>query len=426
MTRIPRHVDLSAISAPPPPTLESSGPAPAKQGTIPLAALGAGAWQAVEAQQATIPPLLLELDARVGLEPRLFELARGNLGLRPVERETMKAELERLDRSQLLALQKLLLGALNIAPKLRGPPSVESILGLLSTGGAASGVAEGAVITGVMAGHLGGPRLGQLFSVVDPSIGSIRFNHPEDATRLLASFQAQGTHLVALRHGKSAANAHADTGSPMLSGQSEAKLTEEGIAQAKKAAEEMLTTLGGDAWLIAASQDPSKLPLIFSSPLSRADDTAAAFVEAARARATSLAEQGAISPALLPKLIEGLYIRPDFRLLEMDYGAFEYKTLDMLKEALPNLRQSWDGFTGLGLNFADRFPGGESRLDVLDRVRAFLEEVSARHPGRTILTYCHLETVAMMKLLMGDVSLADQQIKADAKGIKNATPYTLA
>jgi broad specificity phosphatase PhoE len=338
----------------------------------------------------------------------------------------MEAELNRLNRGQLLALQKLLLGAIDLAPKLRGPPTVESLLGLLSTARQGPGLGEGAVNTGVLAGHLEAPRLGQLFSVVDPSIGSIRFRHPQDATQLLAGFQAHDTHLVALRHGKSAANAHADTGSPMLSGQSEAKLTEEGKLQAEKAAQEMIATLGGDAWLIAAAQDPSKLPVIYASTLSRADDTAAAFVEAARERAQALAVQGAIEPMLLSRLLEGLYIRPDFRLLEMDYGKFEYKTLDALQEALPHLRHTWEGFTGLGLNFADRFPGGESRLDVMDRVRAFLQEVSARHPGRTILTYCHLETVAMMKLLMGEVPLVDGQIKADAKGIKNATPYVLA
>lgn len=425
MTRIPRRTELTQVQGPQPPAIERAPESTADSPVLTLPALEPGAWVAAEARGLAIPSALDRLDALIGLEPRISELTRGNVGLRPVEREWMREALASLDRSQLLVLQKLLLGAIGAVPKLRGPPSIESVLALMSTSREHSGVAEGVVLTGVLAGHLDPLRLGLLFSIVDPSVGSVRFRDKEDAARLRASFEAHGTHLISVRHGKSAANAHADTGSPMLSGQSEAKLTEEGRSQAEKAAAETIAALGGDAWLIAAAKDPSKLPVVYASTLSRADDTAAAFVEAARARARSLAESGAIEAKRLPNILDGLYIRPDFRLLEMDYGAFEYKTLDMLKEALPNLRQSWDGFTGLGLNFADRFPGGESRLDVLDRVRAFLEEVAVRHAGRTLLTYCHLETLAMMKLLMGDVSTENGQIKVDAKGIKNATPYAL-
>ncbi|MCC7380944.1 MAG: histidine phosphatase family protein [Deltaproteobacteria bacterium] len=426
MTRIPRRTELTQVHGPQPRAIERVAPSTANEPGITLPALEPGAWVAAEARGLVIPTALDRLDARIGLHPRISELARGNVGLRAVEREWMREELASLDRSQLLALQKLLLGAIGAVPKLRGPPSIESVLALMSTSREHRGVAEGAVLTGVLAGRVDPLRLGLLFSVVDPSVGSVRFRREDDVVRLKASFEAHGTHLISVRHGKSAANAHADTGSPMLSGQSEAKLTDEGKLQAEKAAAETIAALGGDAWLIAAAKDPSQLPVVYASTLSRADDTAAAFVEAARARARALAESGAIDAKLLPSILDGLYIRPDFRLLEMDYGAFEYKTLDMLTEALPNLRQSWDGFTGLGLNFTDRFPGGESRLDVLDRVRTFLEEVAVRHAGRTVLTYCHLETLAMAKLLMGDVTTENGQIKVDAKGIKNATPYSLA
>ncbi len=96
------------------------------------------------------------------------------------------------------------------------------------------------------------------------------------------------------------------------------------------------------------------LDLIFSSPLSRAYETA--------------------TIATKDKNIE---IIKDDRLMEMNYGDFEgqdHNNLDV---------------TTKKKMFAYRYPNGESYLDVAKRVYSFLDEIKAKYSDKDILVVSH-------------------------------------
>ena len=94
--------------------------------------------------------------------------------------------------------------------------------------------------------------------------------------------------------------------------------------------------------------------LIISSPLLRARETAQA-----------------VSDRL------GIPVVIDERLIEQDFGAFEGQ-YHKVPDYLENKRQ-----------FAFRYPGGESAMDVAHRVYGFLEDLKIRYPQGKILLVCH-------------------------------------
>ena len=73
----------------------------------------------------------------------------------------------------------------------------------------------------------------------------------------------------------------------------------------------------------------------------------------------------------------GLPVNTDPRLIEQDYGIFE------------GAYRKDPGFLHCKRNFATRYPGGESMLDLAHRVYAFLDELKESHPDRTVLLVCH-------------------------------------
>ena len=79
----------------------------------------------------------------------------------------------------------------------------------------------------------------------------------------------------------------------------------------------------------------------------------------------------------------------------------------------------------LGIDFVHRFPGGESRCDVLLRVDSFLDHVATHHPGRTVLIFAHMRTIAMAQQDLGQMPLEDGKMREVTRHIRNATPIVL-
>ena len=73
----------------------------------------------------------------------------------------------------------------------------------------------------------------------------------------------------------------------------------------------------------------------------------------------------------------GVSIEIDDRLIEQDYGIYE------------GVDRKDEGFLGNKRNFAFRYPGGESMMQVAYRTYGLLEELKERYCGRNVLIVCH-------------------------------------
>ena len=140
--------------------------------------------------------------------------------------------------------------------------------------------------------------------------------------------------LFAARHGQTQWNVE-----NRICGTTDLPLTEEGWHQARALAEKA---------------EGFGLDLIVCSPMLRARQTASAVAERLN-----------------------VPIIADARLTEQDYGIFEGMDRKT-PEFLENKRQ-----------FAVRYPGGESMMDVAHRVYGLLEDVKRQHGDKTVLLVCH-------------------------------------
>ncbi len=140
--------------------------------------------------------------------------------------------------------------------------------------------------------------------------------------------------VYAARHGQTQWNAE-----DKICGSTDLPLNEKGFAQAKKLAE------------IAAGYG---IDLIVSSPLLRARQTAAAIAEAC-----------------------GALVVIEERLREQDFGSFEGKSR---KDPQYQFNR---------LQFAGKYPGGESTMQVAARVYGVLDELKEKYGNRTVLLVCH-------------------------------------
>lgn len=88
----------------------------------------------------------------------------------------------------------------------------------------------------------------------------------------------------------------------------------------------------------------------------------------------------------------GLEIRTDDRLIEQHYGIFE--GVDRLDPGfLANKRQ-----------FAYRYPGGESMMDVAYRVYSLLDELKEKYPEKTVLLVCHGGVCRLIRTYFEDMT----------------------
>lgn len=82
------------------------------------------------------------------------------------------------------------------------------------------------------------------------------------------------------------------------------------------------------------------------------------------------------------EILYGAPVPTDERLTEMDWAAWEGRTLDDLRAEIGNLMTAWEA---RGLDF--RAPGGESPRDVQARLRPFLAERARAE--RPTVAVCH-------------------------------------
>ena len=113
-----------------------------------------------------------------------------------------------------------------------------------------------------------------------------------------------------------------------------------------------------------------------------------------------------------------LPVQRDERLKEICFGDFEGRPVDELMKQHAQF--------GNGKNFIYQFPGGESAVDVMERLQSFFEDVKERHSHQPVLIYCHLMPVALSKLLLGDgYTNPEGQLQVKRSEFPNAVPQQL-
>ena len=154
--------------------------------------------------------------------------------------------------------------------------------------------------------------------------------------------------LYVTRHGETPMNA-----AHRVCGRTNIDLTEKGVAQAIAAGE----SLKGKG-----------IRRIIASPMLRAQHTA----------------------RLIADVIDVHDIETDDRLIEQDYGIYE------------NTDWGGEAFNANKRQFAVRYPGGESMLDLAGRLYPLLDELKAQS-GETTLLVCHGGICRMIRTYFLDV-----------------------
>lgn len=256
------------------------------------------------------------------------------------------------------------------------------------------------------------------FAPVEDCDGSLSYQGPNLLCKRLAFANVQ---ILAVRHGQAESNAQSEAlGQPLLYGQSESPLTEKGRQQARECASKLYEQLGGSAWLSQALEDPSKLPVLASSDVSRAQDTASILKAGLADEAEKL--RGAEGRQIVE---EQLILLSDARLRETNFGRFETRPMAELQNAYPDFVSHWRPSEGMGTDFRHRFPGGESRADVMKRVGNFFDGCCLRFPGRTVIMVSHGETLLSTRALLGKAPVQEGKVAAETGAIPNAVPFWL-
>ena len=150
------------------------------------------------------------------------------------------------------------------------------------------------------------------------------------------------TRIIAVRHGETSWNADA-----RIQGQLDIGLNETGRWQAQRVGQ-------------ALAEEP--ITAVYSSDLERAQATAQPISE-----------------------VKGVPVIPHEGLRERSFGMFEGKTFDEIHEAWPEHANNW----------RKRIPeweppeGGESLIQLRERVTRTLEQLASRHPGEQIVVVAH-------------------------------------
>jgi len=150
------------------------------------------------------------------------------------------------------------------------------------------------------------------------------------------------TRIIAIRHGETSWNADA-----RIQGQLDIGLNETGRWQARR---------------VGKALAEESITAVYSSDLERAQATAQPISD-----------------------VKGVPVIPHEGLRERSFGMFEGKTFDEIHQAWPEHAQNW----------RKRIPewqppdGGESLLQLRERVTRTLEQLAARHPGEQIVVVAH-------------------------------------
>jgi probable phosphoglycerate mutase len=157
------------------------------------------------------------------------------------------------------------------------------------------------------------------------------------------------TRMLLVRHGRTALSGL------RYSGRGDPELDEAGRAQARALAAR-LAPLGPEH------------PVVVSSPL-------------ARTTATAIAIAAAV----------GAEVRTDDGLLETDFGDWEGRTFDEVKQRWKAERKAWRTDTSVAP------PGGGESVDaVARRVRAARDRLLAAYPGRTVVVVSHVTPIKLL------------------------------
>lgn len=159
-------------------------------------------------------------------------------------------------------------------------------------------------------------------------------------------------HLYVARHGQTQWNLE-----NRVCGRTDLPLTEDGWKQ---------------AWLLAERTKDLKLDVIISSPMLRARQTAEPAAD-----------------------IHGLEILVDDRLIEQDYGIYE------------GVSRFDEGFLANKRQFAFRYPGGESMMDVAHRVYGLLDDLQQNYAAKNVLLVCHGGVCRVIRTYFEDMTNED-------------------
>jgi probable phosphoglycerate mutase len=175
------------------------------------------------------------------------------------------------------------------------------------------------------------------------------------------------TTFVLLRHGETAL-----TGEQRFSGSggSDPALSELGRGQAARAAQALTAGPAGPAVGLPAG---ASVQAVISSPLARCRETAAA--AASRLGVDVTVEEG---------------------LRETDFGAWDGLTFAEVRERYPAEMAGWLGSPSAAP------PGGESFVQVADRVALARDALLSAHRGRTVLLVSHVTPIkTLVQLALG-------------------------
>lgn len=242
------------------------------------------------------------------------------------------------------------------------------------------------------------------FVPVTTEDGSITYSGESELHKRLV---ASHIRLLVIRHGQSESNARPGV---FLYGRTESPLTALGLEQAHICGKSLYGVLGGDEWAKACGADSHALPVFFSSPLGRAKETAEA-----------------LSQELLTHLKPNtdVEISLDPRLIETNFGDLETHPLSDLERDYPQFLTHWRPPAGLGTDYTHRFPGGESRADVMLRMANLLDWINKNYAGRTVVLVSHSECLLAAQALLGLAPVIDGKLRAETSTIPNATPVWL-
>ncbi len=148
--------------------------------------------------------------------------------------------------------------------------------------------------------------------------------------------------LYLVRHGETESNRLG-----LALGQDDVPLNERGLRQAEQ---------------VAGALARQPLTAVYSSPLQRALSTACAIAEP-----------------------QGLEVKVEERLIEMDIGEVEGLTFAEVRSRYPNFLEMWAGPEGP----ARPMPGGERLLDVQERAWSAVDELAARHGEEAVAAVTH-------------------------------------
>ena len=164
--------------------------------------------------------------------------------------------------------------------------------------------------------------------------------------------------VLLVRHGQTAMTlSHGYSGS----GEPGPPLDETGLAQAAAAAD-LVHRVGDDLW--GDIERPGEL---IASPMVRTQQTGGIIAE---------------------KL--GLPVRTDATFQEADFGDWQGLTSEEIEERWHGQLEPWHTEANV------RPPGGESLVDVADRVRAGLDRLRAGTPGRAVVVVSHAVAIRAM------------------------------